>query len=68
MVEATAAVVAAGTEAVFTRAAGAAAMLVAFGGAQVAGERRALRCVRFGRRVAGVGAAAYLSGSASAAP
>jgi hypothetical protein len=37
---------AAGTEAVFTRVAGAAATLVAFGVAEVAGERLALRCVR----------------------
>ena len=68
MAEATGVVVAAGTEADFTQGAGAAAMLVAFGVAAVAGERLALRCVRFGRQVAGVGAAAYLFGSASAAP
>src|ERR1700735_4378223 len=41
---ATGVVMAAGTEAGFTRAAGAAAMLVAFGMA-AAGERLALRCV-----------------------
>src|SRR5580704_5893902 len=49
-----------------TRAAGAAAMPVASGMAAAAGARLALRCVRFGRQVAGVGAAAYPSGSASA--
>ena len=71
MVEATgvamAAGMAAGTEAVSTRVAGAAAMLVAFGVAEVAGEHLARRCVRFGHQVAGVGAAACRSGSASAA-
>lgn len=64
---ATGVAMAVGTEVVFTRVAGAASMLVVLGVEEVVGEHLALRCVRFGRQVAGVGAAACRSGSASAA-